>query len=290
MEALIERPSPTMRVITFNVNGVRSLLGKSKNGAKDGTAVNNCLTTLIAEQQPDVLCLQEVKTQNAGDLSPLHPHFPHRYTNFATNRKGYSGVALLSKQEPEWVSLGFSRYPEEVIGEYEDAEFNQEGRLIAAKFPSCVVVTMYVPNAKPELARIEERIQWEELVREYLGALREEVGEDVPIMVMGDFNICPARMDVHRAQPKNTPGASQEEMDQFAKLKETGYVDAFRALYPDRVKFTYWSNFGNARANNKGWRIDLAMVSAEHMDRVLFVDCLTDYHGSDHCPVLCDME
>lgn len=279
--------TPYMRIITFNVNGIRSLLGKSKNGAKDGTAVANCLTALIAEQQPDVLCLQEVKTQSDADLAPLEPHFAYRYTNFATNRKGYSGVTLLSRVEPEWVSLGFDRYDEENIGDYQEAEFSQEGRLITAKFLTYVVVTLYVPNAKPELARIEERIQWEELVREYLRALREEVGEELPIVVMGDFNICPARIDVHRAQPKNTPGASKEEMDQFAKLQATGFVDAFRALYPDRVQFTYWSNFGRARANNKGWRIDLAMVSAEHMAQVESVDCLNEYHGSDHCPVLC---
>lgn len=278
-----------MKIISFNVNGIRSLLGKSKNGAKDGTAANNCLTTLIAEQQPDVLCLQEIKTQSEEDLAVLP--FPFRFVSCATNRKGYSGVALCSITEPEWVSYGFDRYTEDEIGPYLEEEYHLEGRMITATFEKAIVVTVYVPNAKPELARIEERVRWEERVRAYVMALKEEFPE-MHLVLCGDFNVCPSAIDIHQPrQKKGTPGVSPEERAEFQKLcEEAGMVDSFRSLHPEDVKYSYWSNFANARAKNKGWRIDMVMVSAHSVDRIRRADCLTDYHGSDHCPVLCELD
>ena len=169
-------------------------MGKSKNGEKTGTVQQNVLLDLVREQQPDVLCLQEIKTQEEKDLDFLP--FPHRYVNVAVNRKGYSGVALCSFTEPEWVSHDFSHYTEDQIGFYLEEEYHQEGRVITAKFPSCLIITVYVPNAKPELARMEERVRWEERVRAYLQALQEDYPA-LPIVLCGDLNVCPAAMDIH---------------------------------------------------------------------------------------------
>jgi exodeoxyribonuclease-3 len=283
------KPDYRMRILSFNVNGIRAIMGKSKNGAKDGTVANNCLTTLIAEQHPDILCLQEIKTQSNDDLDFLP--FPFRFVSCATNRKGYSGVALCSTTEPEWVSYGFDRYSEDEIGLYLEEEYHLEGRMITAKFPSCLVITVYVPNAKPELARIEERVRWEERVRAYLQVMQGEFPA-MPIVLCGDLNVCPAAMDIHQPrQKKGTPGVSAEERGEFQKLcEEAGMVDSFRSLHPQEVKYSYWSNFANSRAKNKGWRIDMAMVSSHSVDRIRRADCLIDYHGSDHCPILCELD
>ena len=280
-----------MRIISFNVNGIRATLGKSKSGAKDGSKDRNVLTQLIQEQAPDVLCLQEVKTQTEADLEPLRPLMPHISTHFATNRKGYSGVAMLSMVAPEWVSYGFDRYDEERIGyTYEDEEYTLEGRVITAKFEKAIVVTVYVPNAKPELERIAERVRWEACVRGYLCALREDHPE-IAVILCGDLNVCPADIDIHQPrQKKGTPGISPEERTEFKALCGAGWVDSFRALHPDqRGAYSYWSNFAGARGNNKGWRIDMVMVDEAHRGEITVAECLAEYHGSDHCPVLCEL-
>jgi exodeoxyribonuclease-3 len=280
-----------MRIITFNVNGIRATLGKSKSGAKDGSKDQNVLTDLITEQAPDVLCLQEVKTQSEADVEPLRGLMRHVYTHFASNRKGYSGVAMLSMVEPAWVSYGFDRYTEEELGyAYTEEEYSLEGRVITARFENAIVVTVYVPNAKPELARIAERVRWEECLRAYLCALRDE-HDDVAVILCGDLNVCPADIDIHQPrQKKGTPGVSPEERAEFQALCGAGWVDSFRVLHPDRLHtYSYWSNFGGARANNKGWRIDMVMVDEAHRGAITVAECLAEYHGSDHCPVLCEL-
>lgn len=278
-----------MRIISFNVNGIRAIRGKSKNGQKTGTEESNVLLDLIREQRPDVLCLQEVKTQTEEDLKFLP--FAHCYTNFAANRKGYSGVALCTSLEPEWVSSDFIRYSEDRIGPYLAEEYHQEGRVITAKFVNCIVITVYVPNAKPELARIEERVRWEERLRAYLRALQEDF-PGVPFVLCGDLNVCPTDKDIHQPrQKKGTPGVSPEERAEFKKLcQDAGMVDSFRALHPQEIKYSYWSHFAQARTKNKGWRIDMTMVSAPFLPQVIAADCLVEYHGSDHCPVVCELQ
>jgi len=274
-----------MRIISWNVNGVRATTGKLKNGEKKGGPTNNVITTLVEEQKPDVLCFQEVKTQSEGDLACFKPLFKHIYCNFAKHKKGYSGVALLTNVEPTWVTYGFDEYPEEYIGDYANKEFHHEGRIISAGFENYIVVTVYSPNAQPELARIETRIEWEQVLRMYLKQLEED--HALPVILCGDLNCAIHDMDIYNPKmKKKTPGCSVEERDEFQLMFDAGFTDSFRHLHPDIQKYSYWSNFRNARERNMGWRIDYMLVSDTIKDKIAEADCLTDYYGSDHCPIL----
>jgi exodeoxyribonuclease-3 len=277
-----------MRIISWNVNGIRAVTGKIKNGEKKGSATNNVVKTLIEEQKPDVLCLQEVKTQNEGDLAHLKSEFKYIFTNFSKHKKGYSGVALLSNQKPQWISYDFKMYTEEQIGNYSDYDWIDEGRVITAKFDKCVVVTVYTPNAQPELARIDDRVVWEEMLRRYLGLLMTEMS--VPVVLCGDLNCCHKEIDIHDPKGKaKTPGYSTVERAEFQKMIDAGFTDSFRHIHPTEIKYTYFSNFANSRGNNKGWRIDYCLVSNSAKEHIVGADCLNEYWGSDHCPVVVDI-
>jgi exodeoxyribonuclease-3 len=277
-----------MRIISWNINGIRATTGKIKNGEKKGSPTNNVIKTLIEEQKPDVLCFQEVKTQNEGDLAYLKSNYKYILTNFSKIKKGYSGVALLSNEKPQWVSYDFMMYDEDKLGPYKDQEFIDEGRLITAKFEKVIVVTAYVPNAQPELARLDDRIQWEQLIRNYITLLKKEY--PVPVVLCGDLNCGHNEIDIHSPKGKSkTPGFSTEERAEFQKLLDCGLIDSFRYLYPNDVKYSYFSNFANARENNRGWRIDYCLVSESAKENIIKADCLNEYYGSDHCPVLVDM-
>ena len=257
---------------------------KLKNGEKKGGPTNNIIKTLIEEQTPDILCLQEVKTQTEGDLAWLHTHFPFRYTSFATLKKGYSGTALFSNIEPTWVTCGFDEFNEDLIGVYTDREFNYEGRIITAHFGTYIVVTVYTPNSQVKLARLTERIQWDEVLRMYMMLLSET--HTVPIILCGDLNCAHHDIDIHNPKGnKKSAGFSTEERNEFQLLLDSGFTDSFRHLHPDTVAYTYWSNFAGSRIRNVGWRIDYVLVSATIRHTIHNAECLTDYMGSDHCPV-----
>lgn len=265
-----------MRIISWNVNGIRSMMNKCKTGEKiDKTEKTNPsgITTLIQEQMPDVLCLQEIKTHNKSDLDFLD--FKYTLVNCAT-KKGYSGVALLTNVKPEWVSYHM----------HEHQEFMDEGRIITARFKNVVVVTVYVPNSQDKLARLQERLEWERMLREYLKILKEK--NSVPIVLCGDLNIAPEEIDIHDPKGKKmTAGFSTIEREEFKKLLDVGLTDSFRHLHTE-AKYTYWSNFHKSRENNKGWRIDLMLVSDKEI--IGAADCLTDFKGSDHCPILLELK
>jgi len=262
---------------------------KLKNGEKKGTQTNNGLTTLIEEQRPDFLAFQEVKTQSKDDLEFLRPHFKYIFTNLSKTKKGYSGVALLSNRRPQWTSYDFQMYSEEEIGPYQAYEFTNEGRIITAKYPTFVVITVYVPNSQDELKRIADRLKWEEILRKYMKKLEEDM--KVPVILCGDLNVAPQELDIHDPRNKTkTAGFSPEERAEFKKMCEAGFTDSFRHLHPTEVKYTYWSNFANAREKNKGWRIDMVMVSDSAKNKICGADCLTDFMGSDHCPIVADLD
>jgi exodeoxyribonuclease-3 len=277
-----------MRLISFNVNGIRAITGKIKNGEKKGSATNNVIKTLIEEQKPDVLCFQEVKTQSQGDLICFKSNFKYIFTNFSKHKKGYSGVALMCNQKPQWVSYDFKMFEEDKLGSYNNYEWIDEGRVITAKFEKCVVVTVYTPNSQAELARIDDRIEWESILRKYLKLLEEEL--NVPVILCGDLNCAHNEIDIHNPKGKTkTPGFSPQERAEFKKMIDDGFTDSFRYLYPDQVKYTYFSNFANSRARGIGWRIDYFLVSDSAKENITGADCLNDYWGSDHCPVLLDI-
>jgi exodeoxyribonuclease-3 len=267
-----------MKLISFNINGIKSMTYKLKNGEKKGGPTNNVLKSLTEEQDPDILCFQEVKTQSEGDLSWLNAHFPYRYHSFATNKKGYSGTALFSKVEPEWVTYGFKSQ------EHGDKEFHYEGRIITAKYAGYIAITVYCPNSQEKLARLSERLEWEATLRLYLAHLKEVHG--VPIFLCGDLNVAHREIDLHNPKAnKKSAGFSLEEREAFQKMLDAGFVDSFRHLHPDDIAYTYWSNFAKSRERNVGWRIDYVLVSDAVKDRIRETRCLSEYMGSDHCPV-----
>jgi exodeoxyribonuclease-3 len=268
-----------MRFISFNVNGIRAIKNKSKQGQPLQQQEASILQQLIEEQQPDILALQEIKTQSIADLDFLKPYFPHIFINTAV-KKGYSGTAILTKEEPQEIHYNFDLC--EFEQDITDKSWNQEGRTITAIFETCIVVTVYVPNSKPKLARIDERLEWEEHLRVYLEQLEMY---DRPIIVCGDLNVAPQPMDIHNKQRADVAGASPQERGAFQKLTEH-FTDSFRYLHPAEQQWSWWSNFADSRARNKGWRIDLILVSTAHKNQIKEAAILSEYHGSDHCPVL----
>jgi len=278
-----------MRIISFNINGIKSMTNKLKNGEKKGGPTNNVLTALIEEQQPDILCFQELKTQNPGDLGFLRQYYPHITQNLSKDKKGYSGVAFLSKEKPEWVETDFTRYSEEVIGAYGEHEFTQEGRIVIAKFRSSIVITVYTPNAQPQLARIAERIVWEETLRLYMIEIQREF--DLPVILCGDLNCAPEEIDIHNPKSnRKSPGFSDQERSEFQNMINSGLVDSFRFRNPDQIAYSYFSNFANSRARNVGWRIDHILISRSIQDQIRKAEILGEYFGSDHVPVLIDLD
>lgn len=289
-----------MRIVTFNVNGIRSMAGKNKAGQpllksqeqeqEQKQNQESGLCQLVQEQEVDILCLQEIKTQSEGDVAFLRQLLPYGDVCCCSRKKGYSGVAVLSRIQPEWISYGFDLFHEERIGLYQGWAVAEEGRLICVKFAGVVVVTVYVPNAQPDLVRLGDRTRWDALVRAYLRELRVEFG--LPVVVCGDWNVALEDRDIHRKQPKGTAGCSPAERAGFQAYLDDGWVDAFRWLYPDAVgaeTYTYWSNFSAARVKNKGWRIDGFLVSEDLKEAVGDVRVLREYGGSDHGAVFMEV-
>jgi exodeoxyribonuclease-3 len=265
-----------MRIISWNVNGIRAIKDKTKTGEKIKAGEKTVLEALIMEQNPDVLCFQEVKSANQFDVEFLRAQFPHIQFR-AAEKKGYSGVAVLSKEAP--LRVDEPAFPTSAHA------FQKEGRVISVEFQTVRLVCVYTPNSKMGLERLEERQAWETLLRSYLQTLKE-LGK--PVILCGDLNCAfSARLDIHNQRPKpGTPGVSAEERAEFQKMLEAGWVDSFRHLKPTETKYTFWSHFAEARKRNVGWRLDYCIVSSEYTECIQKADCLNEYGGSDHCPIV----
>lgn len=248
-----------MKILSFNVNGIRAVVGK----------------TFIADMQahnPDVICLQETKAtpeQVKEAVAPLSGY--HIYANSA-DRKGYSGTAILSKTEPLSVSYGIGL-----------AEHDTEGRVICAEFQGFFLVTVYVPNSGSELLRLAYRQTWDAAFLAYLKALEHKK----PVLVCGDFNVAHQAIDL--ARPKENynkaAGYMQEEIDGMNAYIAADLLDTFRTVYPNEVKYSWWSYRAGARQKNVGWRIDYFLMSAQMRPQLKDAFILNEVLGSDHCPV-----
>ena len=249
-----------MKLISWNVNGLRACLGK---GFMD----------YFQAADADVFCLQETKLQ-AGQVELELPGY-HQYWNYA-EKKGYSGTAIFSKREPRSVRYG--------VGV---EELDHEGRLITLEFDDCYVVTCYTPNAQEGLKRIDHRMAWEDAFRAYLKALDREK----PVLVCGDLNVAHQEIDLKNPGPnRGNAGFSDQEREKFTRLLESGFTDSFRYLYPDAAgRYSWWSYRFNARKNNAGWRIDYWLLSDQLRDRILRAEIESEVFGSDHCPVLLEI-
>lgn len=261
-----------MKIISWNVNGLRSIVTKQKDGTKNDKfdPFNNVLMDLINDEDPDILCLQETRCPESFDVVQkldlnVHGYIYHKM-NIAA-KPGYSGTAVLSKTEP--------------VRELDPIE-NDEGRMVALEFSKFYLVNVYVPNSKPDLSRLMFRTEeWESGVRKYISKL------DKPVVFLGDLNVAPTELDIHNAKGnEKSHGFTIQERTAFARLvKECSLVDTFRELHPNERKYSWYSNFGQARKNNKGWRIDIILVSKKISKHIRSAEILNEYMGSDHVPV-----
>ena len=248
-----------MKIISFNVNGIRAIVGK----------------TFIQDMQrvnADVICLQETKAtpEQVQDACATLEGY-HFFANSA-ERKGYSGTAILSKVQPLNVTYGIGI-----------AEHDTEGRVVCAEYSTYFVVSVYVPNSGSELLRLGYRQSWDADFLSYLKKL-EAIK---PVVVCGDFNVAHQAIDL--ARPKENfnkaAGYMQEEIDGMNQFVQNGLIDTFRSLNPDLVTYSWWSYRAGAREKNVGWRIDYFLVSQFFLPQVKESFILTDVFGSDHCPV-----
>ena len=248
-----------MKLATWNVNGIRSVLNKG------------ALQEYVLESNPDILCLQETKAQQEQVELGMEFSEYDVYFNSAV-KKGYSGTAIFTKVKPLSVTYGIGI-----------EEHDQEGRVITAEFEKFYLVTVYTPNAKRDLSRLAYRQVWEDDFLAYIKKLEETK----PVSFCGDLNV--AHKEIDLANPKtnvNNAGFTKEERAKFDQVVASGLVDAFRYLHPDAVgAYSWWSYMGGARARNIGWRIDYFVVSEALAPLLKEVDIRSDVTGSDHCPV-----
>lgn len=245
-----------MKLVSWNVNGLRACLGK---GFMD----------YFATSEADVFCLQETKLQE-GQVELELPGY-EQYWNYA-EKKGYSGTAIFTRQKPLSVRYG--------IGV---EELDHEGRLITLEFPQCFVVTCYTPNAQDGLKRIDHRMAWDDAFRQYL----QELDREKPVLACGDLNVAHNEIDLKNPGPnRGNAGFSDQERGKFSELLAAGFTDSFRYLYPDATGcYSWWSYRFNARKNNAGWRIDYWLLSDRLREQVEEATIETEIFGSDHCPV-----
>jgi exodeoxyribonuclease-3 len=254
-----------LNIICWNVNGIRAIV--KKDFLKDIKSLN-----------PDIICMQEIKSsvEEAKSVFELLPEYKG-YANASKARKGYSGTAILSKEEPLNVTYD--------IGV---EEHDQEGRVITAEYLTFFVVTVYVPNSGDGLKRLDYRETWDEAFREYVTTLHRRK----PVIVCGDFNVAHQAIDIARAKENYnvSAGYTQREIDNFQKWIDDGFVDTFRYLHPTEIKYTYWNNLFNSRARNVGWRIDYFMVGKPTLSNVKRAAIHDQLLGSDHCPIELEIE
>lgn len=250
-----------MKLISWNVNGLRACLGK---GFMD--YFNNT--------DADIFCLQEIKLQE-GQVQMELPGY-NQYWNYAV-KKGYSGTAIFTKETPLSVAYGMDA-----------EEHDQEGRVITLEMKDFYMITVYTPNSKRELERLEYRMVWEDHFRAYL----KELEKKKPVIVCGDLNVAHKEIDLKNPKSnRKNAGFTDEERSKMTELLDAGFVDTFRYFYPDRTDaYTWWSNFANSREKNVGWRIDYFVVSEALKPRLKDAGMHPAILGSDHCPVILEME
>nr|WP_321263465.1 exodeoxyribonuclease III [uncultured Sphaerochaeta sp.] len=249
-----------MKLISWNVNGLRAI---QKKGFEE--YVSSC--------DADIFCLQETKLQE-DQISLSLPDY-HLYWSFA-EKKGYSGTALFSKTEPIDVSTGIGH------------PLDSEGRTVTAEFEDFYVVSCYTPNSQSELARLDVRMDWDEAFRAYVSSLKDMKG----VIVCGDLNVAHNPIDLKNPKSnERNAGYTIEERQQFTKLLEAGFIDTFRLLYPEKTDtYSWWSYRFRAREKNAGWRIDYWLVSEDLKNRVEDSSIDTEVMGSDHAPVILNLQ
>ena len=259
-----------MKLYSWNVNGIRAVINKK------------LFLPFIESEQPDILCLQETKAERSQVVIDLPGY--EEYWNSA-EKKGYSGTAIFSKIKPLSIINGFT---DEIVQKYgfsddSHGDTAKEGRVISAEFENFWVVTVYTPNSKEDLSRLDLRQkQWDPAFLEHI----KELETTKPVLVCGDLNVAHTEIDL--ANPKQNVGKhgfTNEERSGVDAIVKNGFVDIFRKLHPEGNNYTWWTHWANARARNVGWRIDYWFVSQSLTSSVVAAKIHTDVLGSDHCPI-----
>lgn len=250
----------TLKLVSWNVNGLRSCVSKG-------------FLEYFNHIQADIFCVQETKLQEGQIHLDLGDEYK-QYWNYA-EKKGYSGTSVFTRIAPLSVRYGM------------EDETEPEGRIITLEFDSFYLVTVYTPNAKRDLSRLDYRVEWEERFRTYL----LDLDAKKPVVICGDLNVAHQEIDLKNAKGnRGNSGFTPEERDKMTKLLESGFTDSFRHLYPDRTDaYSWWSNMPKVRERNVGWRIDYFLASSSL--RPYIVEATIDSHvlGSDHCPVVLEL-
>lgn len=250
-----------MKLITWNVNGLRACMNKG-------------FADFMKEADADIFCIQETKMRREQATFDFPGY--QEYWNSAV-KKGYSGTAVFSKTEPLSVSYGLGL-----------EEHDQEGRVITAEYPDFFLVNVYTPNSQRGLTRLDYRMAWEDVFQAYCAGLAEKK----PVIICGDLNVAAQPIDLKNPDSNHkNAGFTDEERAKFQQFLDHGFVDSFRSLYPDKTgAYTWWSYMFKARERNAGWRIDYFLVSQNGRDRIRDVIIHNEVMGSDHCPVELEWE
>lgn len=251
-----------MKIISYNVNGIRAAL---KKGFIDWLKVS----------EPDVICIQETKAQKdqVDTDAFVKAGYPHQYW-YSAQKKGYSGVAIFCKKEPNHVEYGTG---------IETMDF--EGRNVRVDYDECSIMSMYLPSGT-NLDRLEFKLNYMDEIQEYMNELRKKIPN---VIVCGDYNICHEEIDIHNPKMKGVSGFLPEEREWIGKFIDSGFIDSYRFKNPDKQEYSWWSYRANARANNKGWRLDYAMVSEPLKNMIDSAYILTQAKHSDHCPIVLEL-
>lgn len=264
-----------IRIFSWNVNGIRSVWRKGE------------LQALIDSEQPDILCLQEIKAQR--EQAPVDlPDYEEYWAS--AERKGYSGTAIFARKPAVAVRRGFADVIADRYGLHEDpyGDPDREGRVITAEYPGFYVISIYTPNAKRDLSRLDLRYrQWDRAFLEHCQTLRR----DKPVIFCGDLNVAHTEDDLaHPQANRGHHGFTDEEREGFQNFLDAGFVDTFRLFHQGNGHYTWWSLLTRARERNVGWRIDYILVSSDLRERVRAARIHSDVMGSDHCPVSIDLD
>jgi exodeoxyribonuclease-3 len=252
-----------MKIISYNVNGIRAALNKG-------------FIDWLKAADPDVICLQEIKAMEEQlDLNLFEAAGYEYHYWFSAQKKGYSGVAILSKTKPNHVEFGTG---------IESMDF--EGRNIRADFDGVSVMSLYLPSGTND-ARLQHKFDYMDMFQDYINKLRLKIPN---LVVCGDYNICHEEIDIHNPKMKGVSGFLPLEREWLGKFIDNGLIDSFRYLHPEKQEYSWWSYRANSRANNKGWRLDYAMVTEPLQEKIKRAVILSDAVHSDHCPILLEIE
>ena len=250
-----------MKLITWNVNGLRAVINKG-------------FADFFIKSNADIFCIQETKMQE-GQLDIQFDGY-QKYFNSAL-KKGYSGTAIFTKKKPKQITYGIER-----------EEHDTEGRVITLEYKTFYMVNVYTPNSQRELTRLEYRMEWEDAFRNYL----KNLDKNKPVIMCGDLNVAHEEIDLKNPkQNRRSAGFTDEEREKMTQLLQNGFIDTYRYLYPEETDcYTWWSYMMKAREKNIGWRIDYFIVSERLKDKIQDVKIHSQVMGSDHCPVELDIQ